>query len=61
MNPGTKTDRWNRIQDIFQRALELPSSERSEYLARACGDDEELRSEVASLLANDSNETATLW
>jgi len=60
MTPGTKIDRWKLIQDIFQGALELPSSERSEYVARACGDDENLRSEVESLLANDSNNTATL-
>jgi serine/threonine protein kinase len=60
MNPGTKIDRWKLIQDIFQCVIELPSSERSAYLARACGGDEELRSEVASLLANDSNDTATL-
>jgi eukaryotic-like serine/threonine-protein kinase len=29
-------------------------------LARACGDDDELRSEVASLLENDSDDTATI-
>jgi serine/threonine protein kinase/tetratricopeptide (TPR) repeat protein len=60
MNPGTKVDRWNLIQDIFQSALELPSSERTEYLTRACGNDDELRSEVESLLANDSTGTAIL-
>jgi len=48
MNPGTKVDRWNLIQDIFQSALELPSSERTAYLTRACGNDDELRSEVES-------------
>src|SRR6516164_5496299 len=60
MTPGTKTDRWKLIQDIFQAALDLPSSERDAYLARACGEDEELRSEVSSLLANDRVDTRTL-
>src|SRR6516225_3561053 len=60
MTPGAKTDRWKLIQDIFQAAIEIPSSERSEYLDRACAGDEELRSEVASLLENDSVDTDTL-
>src|SRR6516225_4484547 len=53
MTPGTKTDRWKLIQDIFQAALDLPLSERDAYLARACSGDEDLRSEVSSLLASD--------
>jgi len=60
MNPGTKAERWKLIQDIFEGALDLPLSERSAYLARVCGDDNALRSEVASLLANDNSDTATL-
>jgi len=60
MTPGTKTDRWKLIQDIFQAALDLPLSERGEYVARACGGDEDLRSEVSSLLANDRDDTRTL-
>jgi len=46
-------DRWNRIEEIFQSALELPSSERSGYVAQACGDDKELLAEVESLLTSD--------
>jgi serine/threonine protein kinase len=60
MNPGAKADRWKLIQDIFERAIALPGCERSEYLAHACGDDEDLRAEVASLLANDVDDTETL-
>ena len=60
MTPGAKTDRWKVIQDIFQAAVEVPPSERCEYLDRACAGDEELRSEVASLLENDSVDTDTL-
>ena len=55
-----KIDRWNLIQDIFHGALERPAAERDEYLARACANDEELRSEVASLLGSDSNGAGTL-
>jgi eukaryotic-like serine/threonine-protein kinase len=51
-------DRWNRIEEIFQSALERPPSERSEYVAQACGDDAELRLEIESLLANDNATTA---
>ena len=57
MSPGTKFDRWNRIQDIFLDALALPISERREFLASVCANDEELQSELISLLANDSNDT----
>ena len=60
MTPGAKTDRWKVIQRIFQAAVEVPPSERCEYLDRACAGDEELRSEVASLLENDSVDTDTL-
>ena len=60
MTPGSKTDRWKLIQDIFQAALELPLSERGEYLACACGGDGDLRSEVSSLLTNDRDDTRTL-
>jgi hypothetical protein len=57
MTPGTKTDRWKLIQDIFQAALDLPLSERADYVAqRACGADEDLWSEVSSLLANDRDD-----
>src|SRR5215813_8644530 len=54
------SDRWNRIEEIFQRALELPGSERSGYVAHTCGDDEELRSEVESLLASEGDSTILL-
>ena len=53
-------DRWNRIEEIFQGALERPSAERSAYLAQACGDDKELLSEIESLLASDDGSDTTL-
>jgi hypothetical protein len=60
MNLGAKTERWKLIQEIFQSAIELPAAARNEYLARVCGDDEKPLSEVATLLDNDSDNTATL-
>src|SRR5262249_12423793 len=44
-------DRWQQINQIFHDALES-SEGRDAYLARACAGDEELRREVASLLAS---------
>ena len=53
MTQPAKAQRWTLIGEIFQHAVERPESERSEYLREACGDDEELRAEVESLLASD--------
>jgi serine/threonine protein kinase len=52
--------RWRQVQEIFQGALERPALERDAYLAQSCGTDEELRQEVASLLAHDDASAATL-
>jgi serine/threonine protein kinase len=53
-------DRWKRIEEIFQSALERPLSERNAYIAQACGDDAELRAEIESLLASAGNATSAL-
>jgi len=45
------TDRWARIQQLFHAILELPPSERAEFLSQACPNDPELGREVESLLA----------
>jgi serine/threonine protein kinase/tetratricopeptide (TPR) repeat protein len=44
---------WHRVEEIFQRALELDESRRAEFLDRSCGDDERLRRDVESLLSQD--------
>ena len=44
------TTRWQRINTVFDRALELPEAERAAYLDEACAGDSELRREVARLL-----------
>ncbi len=43
-------DRWQRVQEILNEALEMSAGERGLYLAEACAGDAELRQEVESLL-----------
>ena len=45
------TDRWLRLDEIFAEAMTQPSSLRSEFLARRCGDDPIMRAELAALVA----------
>jgi eukaryotic-like serine/threonine-protein kinase len=44
-------DRWPRINELFEAALQRDPVARSAFLAGACGSDEELRRDVESLLA----------
>ena len=44
------SDRWERVQSIFAKALEQPESQRRDFVLLACSGDEELRREVESLL-----------
>ena len=48
-------DSWQRIKEIFQSAQELAPEERSDYLDRACGDNQSLREEVEALLTADAS------
>ncbi len=41
--------RWTRISAVLDALLDLPPEERDAHLARACGDDDALRNEVARL------------
>jgi len=45
---------WNRIQELFLEAANLPSSERAAFLDGTCDGNSELRMEVESLLRADS-------
>jgi serine/threonine protein kinase len=45
-------ERWQKVREIFQSALERAPEERSAFLANACGGDEALRKEVESLIAS---------
>jgi hypothetical protein len=43
-------DRWQQIERLYNGALDRSPTEREAFLAQACGDDEELRQEVRTLL-----------
>ncbi|MFN2533034.1 MAG: serine/threonine-protein kinase, partial [Pyrinomonadaceae bacterium] len=45
-------DRWRQIDELLQAALDLESAERSAFLERVCGGDENLKTEVLSLLSS---------
>jgi tRNA A-37 threonylcarbamoyl transferase component Bud32 len=46
-------ERWRQIDELFDAALRIDPDERAAWLRRACGDDDELRTDVARLLAED--------
>ena len=45
-----KPERWERIKEVFEAALELDAPARTAFLADACGEDEDLCAEVTHLL-----------
>ncbi len=47
---SVRRETWDRLEEIFFAALELPSEHRSTFLDEACGDDVELRREVEAVL-----------
>lgn len=49
-----------RLQDLFEAALELPPPARQEFLDRECGDDAELRAAIERLLRHDAAGDAAL-
>jgi tetratricopeptide (TPR) repeat protein len=44
-------DQWERTKQILEEALRVSAEERSSFLDVACGNDQELRAEVESLIA----------
>jgi len=46
-------ERWRRIEDLFEQALDLPAEARPAFLSAVCGADEELLRELDSLLEAD--------
>ena len=49
---------WRRVGELFHQALEVPTADRSRWVASACNADEELLREVHSLLGNDRDARA---
>src|SRR4029434_11265388 len=45
-----KTERWEKVIDLFQSALEQAPEERAAFLDESCHGDEDMRREVESLL-----------
>jgi eukaryotic-like serine/threonine-protein kinase len=48
--------RWERLQELFSRAVDLPEDERPAFLARETAGDTRLRLELLELLAADSGD-----
>jgi serine/threonine protein kinase len=46
-------ERWKRVDDLLQAALQVPIEQQEEFLRQQCGDDSELLEEVCSLLTSD--------
>jgi non-specific serine/threonine protein kinase/serine/threonine-protein kinase len=46
-------ERWARVKELFDAAVDLDASQRAAFLEKECGDDEALRHEVESLLKSD--------
>ena len=45
-----KPDRWRKVDQLFEAALERPPQDRAAFLDQACGSDRELRREVEKML-----------
>src|SRR5262245_6878641 len=52
--------RYQRIQDLFHEASDLPDSERNSHLKAACGSDLDLMADVVAMLAADARGTSLL-
>jgi serine/threonine protein kinase/tetratricopeptide (TPR) repeat protein len=52
-------DRWERLQELFSRAVELPLAERQSFVAKETSGDTELRTELFDLLACDAGSART--
>ncbi len=58
-------DRWKQIEALFDAVLEVPETRREDFLSENCGGDDDLKSEVLSLLraergADDFLETSAM-
>jgi eukaryotic-like serine/threonine-protein kinase len=51
---------WQRVEELFQAALDRAPGERAQFLFAACGANDQLRTEVASLLAAHEGEAALI-
>ena len=45
-------EKWQKTREIFEAALSLRATQRSEFLIKACGEDRSMMAEVESLLSS---------
>ena len=45
-------ERWKRVDEVLQAALQMPAGRQEEFLRQQCGGDSELLEEVRSLLTS---------
>ncbi len=50
-----ETERWRQIEQLFLAATEQEECQRGSFLDKACGEDEDLRREIESLLIHDQD------
>ncbi len=60
MSGPVSPDRWRRISEVLDGALELPEAERAAFLDAYCASDPELRARVETLLEADRLESQVL-
>ena len=53
-------ERWKRIEELYHEARARPPAERAPFLADACSDDEAMRRNVESLLADSESDDGFL-
>src|SRR5215467_8717648 len=54
------SDRWQRIQEVFHEAADLPKALQEAFLSERCRGDQELRCEVEKMLRADEAENSLL-
>jgi eukaryotic-like serine/threonine-protein kinase len=48
-------ERWRRVDELYHASLQVATGQRARFLEEACGNDQELRQEVESLLTHDAS------
>jgi hypothetical protein len=49
------SERWQRIEEVYQAARDREPPERGAYVAEICGEDQDLRRQVESLLSQEDS------